>query len=100
MNKKTQNMQTSDTKKRLFEGEVVSNKMEKTVVVKVVRAKKHPRFGKVLKFEKKYKVHDELQQANIGDFVEFQEGRPLSKTKHMHLVRIVKKADFVDGVAE
>lgn len=100
MNKNVQKVQQDVAIKRLFEGEVVSDKMDKTIVVKVVRTKKHPHFGKVLKFEKKYKVHDEQEQAHVGDVVEFQEGRPLSKTKHMYLTRIVKKADLIDGAAE
>ncbi len=79
--------------KKIFTGNVVSNKMSKTVVVSTVRTFKHPMFGKVLKKMKKYKVHDPLQQANVGDIVEFYEGRPVSKTKYMYLARIVKKAD-------
>jgi small subunit ribosomal protein S17 len=78
--------------KRLYTGEVVSDKMEKTVVVAVVRTFKDKRFHKVLHATKKYKVHDENGQAKMGDTVEFYEGRHLSKTKYMYLARIVKSS--------
>ncbi len=78
---------------KLLIGEVVSDKMDKTIVVTTTRTVKHPVFGKVLKKIKKYKVHDPLQQAQVGDVVEFFEGRPVSKTKYMYLARIVQKAD-------
>ena len=74
---------------RVFVGEVVSDKMEKTVVVKVVRTLKHPIFGKIVRRHNKFKVHDEQSVAKIGDRVEFVECRPLSKTKHMTLVRVL-----------
>ena len=78
---------------KLFIGTVVSDKMDKTVVVAIVRTVKHPVFGKVIRKTKKYKVHDPLQQAGLGDVVEFFEGRPVSKTKYMYLSRVVEKAD-------
>ena len=87
------------SKKRLLSGEVISSKMDKTIVVKVVRKFKHPQFGKVLKREKNYKVHDESEVAATGDVVEFQECRPFSKTKHMSLIRVVKKADVDSSVS-
>ena len=79
----------NETTGRLFTGEVVSDKMDKTIVVAVVRTFKDERFHKVLHATKKYKVHDELGKAKIGDTVEFYEGRPLSKTKYMYLARVV-----------
>lgn len=82
-------METKKTTKRLFLGEVVSDKMEQTIVVKVTRTSKHPVFGKVLKTSKKYKVHDAKNEAKVGDVVEFFEDRPMSKTKYMYLQRIV-----------
>jgi len=78
--------------KRLYTGEVVSDKMEKTIVVAVVRTFKDKRFHKVLHATKKYKVHDENGQAKVGDTVEFYEGRPLSKTKYMYLARILRSS--------
>lgn len=74
---------------RQLVGEVVSDKMDKTVVIRVVRTFKHPLYGKVIKRAKKYKVHDEENVAKIGDVIEAVECRPLSKTKHMILKRIV-----------
>ncbi|NDD54523.1 30S ribosomal protein S17 [bacterium] len=74
---------------RVLVGEVVSDKMEKTVVVKVVDTLKHPIYGKVIRRHKKFKVHDENGAAKMGDRVEIAECRPLSKTKHMTLVRVL-----------
>jgi small subunit ribosomal protein S17 len=75
--------------KKVFQGEVVSAKMDKTVVVKVERSYIHPHLHKVMRVTKKYKVHDELKQAVAGDVVEFYEGRPVSKTKYMYLGKII-----------
>lgn len=72
-------------------GEVVSDKMQKTAVVKVVRTFRHPILGKVIRRHKKYKVHDENNVAKIGDQVEIAECKPLSKMKHMTLVRVLQK---------
>lgn len=77
-------------KQRIIVGRVVSDKMDKTIVVRVDRAFMHPVFHKVMRTNKKYKVHDEREEASIGDMVEFNEGKPLSKTKYMYLVRVVK----------
>mgnify|MGYP003351609923 CR=1 FL=1 len=85
-------MEIQNKKKRLFVGEVLSDKMDKTVVVSVERVYRHPMFGKVLREKKTYKVHDPKEQAAIGDTVEFYEGRPVSKTKYMYLTRVVKNA--------
>lgn len=76
---------------KVLVGEVVSDKMDKTVVVKVVRTFRHPVYEKVVRRHKKFKVHDEQNNAKIGDQIEFSECRPLSKTKHMTLVRILSK---------
>jgi len=85
---------TNDIKKtRSLEGEVVSNKMDKTVVVKVYRRFVHPFMGKVVQRAKTYKVHDENKVAKVGDWVEVSECRPLSKTKHMILNKILKEAN-------
>jgi small subunit ribosomal protein S17 len=79
--------------KRVYIGEVISNDMEKTIVVKIRRTFTHDKFHKIIRTDKKYKVHDPLESASVGDIVEFSEGRPVSKTKYMYLTRIVKKAD-------
>jgi small subunit ribosomal protein S17 len=75
--------------KRVYVGEVISDKMDKTVVVKTTRTYTDDRFHKVMRTFKKYKVHDENEQAKLGDIVEFHEGRPVSKTKYMYLMRVV-----------
>ena len=82
----------TDKKIRTKVGTVISDKMDKTVVVSVERVYRHPMFGKVLREKKTYKVHDPKEQAAIGDTVEFYEGRPVSKTKYMYLTRVVKNA--------
>lgn len=76
--------------KKLFIGEVVSDKMDKTIVVKYIRAFKHKQFHKIVHVSKKYKVHDAKEEASVGDKVEFYEGAPLSKTKFMYLHRVIK----------
>lgn len=79
----------AEINKKMYVGVVVSDKMEKTVVVAYQRAFKHEKFQKIVKTVKKYKVHDEQSQAKVGDKVEFYEGAPKSKTKYMYLHRIV-----------
>ena len=78
--------------KKIFVGEVVSAKMTKTVVVKSGRTFTHPKFDKIMRTDKKYKVHDENGLAGLGDIIEFYEGRPVSKEKYMYISRVVKKA--------
>ena len=73
-------------------GKVVSNKMNKTVVIKVERRFAHPVFKKVVKTTKKYKVHDEKNECLEGDIIRIQETRPLSKEKRWRLLDIVTKA--------
>ena len=80
-------------KARKLEGKVVSNKMDKTIVVKVSRRFVHPFVGKVVQKAKSYKVHDENKTAKVGDWVEICECRPLSKTKHMVLSKVVREAN-------
>jgi small subunit ribosomal protein S17 len=77
-------------KSQVYTGEVVSDKMNKTIVVNTHRTFMHPKFHKIVSVNKKYKVHDENEAANIGDLVEFYEGRPKSKTKYMYLARVIK----------
>ena len=73
-------------------GVVVSDKMDKTVVVAVHDKIKHPIYKKTMNKTKKYKVHDENNEAGVGDRVEIEETRPLSKDKYFRLVLIVEKA--------
>ena len=73
-------------------GKVVSNKMDKTIVVAVVDNVKHPLYGKIVKRTYKLKAHDETNECNIGDRVKVMETRPLSKDKRWRLVEIIEKA--------
>jgi len=72
-------------------GVVSSNKMEKTITVKVERKIKHPLYGKFLKKTTSFHAHDEKNECSIGDLVKIMETRPLSKTKRWRLVEIVEK---------
>ena len=73
-------------------GFVVSDKMDKTIVVAVEESRRHALYGKSEKITKKFKAHDENNECGIGDRVEIMETRPLSKDKRWRLVRIVEKA--------
>ena len=72
-------------------GKVVSNKMDKTIVVRIDTKFKHPLYNKIMNNTLKVKAHDELNECGIGDTVEIMETRPLSKDKRYRLVRIVEK---------
>lgn len=74
------------------QGVVVSDKMQKTIVVAVERAYRHPLYGKTVKRTVKFKVHDENNEAKVGDVVKIMETRPLSKEKRWRLVEIVERA--------
>lgn len=76
-------------------GKVVSDKMEKTIVVAVETYKKHDLYHKRIKYTKKFKAHDENNEAKIGDVVKIMETRPLSKDKRWRLVEIVEKAVII-----
>ena len=73
-------------------GKVVSDKMDKTIVVAVVDSVKHPLYKKVVKTTYKLKAHDEANEAKVGDTVEVMETRPLSKDKRWRLASIIEKA--------
>ncbi len=73
--------------KKQFRGVVVSDKMDKTIVVKVDRVKTHPKYGKRYRVSKKFKVHDEKNEHKIGEVVNFVECRPLSKDKRWRVVK-------------
>jgi len=85
-------MEETAKKKRLFTGKVISDNMDKTIVVSIERTYQDDRVKKVVRSKKKYKVHDADQQAKVGDIVEVYEGRPVSKTKYMYLNRIVRSS--------
>jgi small subunit ribosomal protein S17 len=77
---------------RKIEGRVVSNKMNKTIVVEASTLVRHPKYGKYFKRYKKFKAHDESQTCGIGDRVEIIECRPLSKQKRFRLSLVIEKA--------
>jgi small subunit ribosomal protein S17 len=73
-------------------GEVVSNKMDKTIVVEIIRKVKHPMYGKYIKRSTRLFAHDEENQCQLGDIVMIKETRPLSKNKSWALVKVVEAA--------
>ena len=81
--------------RKVYTGTVVSTKMDKTITVLVETHVKHKLYGKRVKYSKKFKAHDENNEARIGDKVVIMETRPLSATKRFRLVEIVKKAETV-----
>jgi small subunit ribosomal protein S17 len=99
----TQTTATETTKKvshrKTLIGEVVSTKMAKTIVVEVRRQKAHPFYKRVVARSKKFYAHDENGTARLGDFVQIEETRPLSKLKRWQLKNIVQRAALVAGEA-
>jgi small subunit ribosomal protein S17 len=85
----------SSQHKRLI-GEVVSNKMDKTVVVVVSNTRRHPLYGKVILISKHYKAHDENNECKVGDQVQIIESRPYSKDKHFRVEAILTRAAQID----
>lgn len=80
---------------RALTGTVVSDKMNKTITVRVERRVKHPLYGKVIRLSKKYHAHDENNECQVGDVVVIEECRPISKHKTWKLARLVEKARLV-----
>ena len=80
-------MTDQDTKGKIFNGVVVSDKMKDTVVVRVDRYVKHPKYSKYVKRSKKYHVHAPENGVEIGEKVQIRETKPISKTKHFELVK-------------
>tara|TARA_B100000959_G_scaffold126128_1_gene132430 strand:+ start:798 stop:1061 length:264 start_codon:yes stop_codon:yes gene_type:complete len=78
-------------RKNVLIGDVVSDKMDKTVVVKVSRMVRHPVFNKMIRRAKKYKAHDHKNECQIGDKVKIAESRPISKDKRWRLLEIMSK---------
>ena len=81
--------------RKVYTGRVVSDKMDKTITVLVETYKKHPLYGKRGKYSKKFKAHDEQNEAKAGDVVRIMETRPLSATKRFRLVEVVEKAVII-----
>jgi small subunit ribosomal protein S17 len=88
---------------RRLRGVVVSEKGTKTVTVEVVRFVRHPKYGKRVRKDSRVRVHDETDQAHLGDVVEIAECRPMSRSKHWRLQRIVERnpeGEVVTGIPE
>ena len=81
--------------RRVLQGTVVSDKMDKTIVVQVMRRYKHPRYRKYVSERLRYKAHDEKNEAKVGDVVRIESCRPLSREKRWNLQAIVEKATIV-----
>lgn len=82
-------------KRKVYRGTVVSNAMDKTVVVEVSTSRRHALYGKRVGYSKKYKAHDENNEISVGDYVEIMETRPLSATKRFRVVKLLQKAVVV-----
>lgn len=96
----TTNIESTDRGQRKERvGEVISNKMTKTIVVRVERRFPHPRYKKVVTGYTKFYAHDEKSEAKIGDVVRIRETRPLSKTKNWRLVEVVERNTDLGPVA-
>jgi len=85
--------ESKSTKRKSFVGRVVSDKMDKTVVLAVTRRIAHSRYNKVVKRTTKYKAHDEKNECKVGDMVRVIETRPISKDKRWKVLEIVEKAN-------
>ena len=81
--------------RKVYQGRVVSDKMDKTITVVVETKRNHPVYGKRINYSKRYKAHDENNSAKTGDIVRIMETRPLSKDKHFRLVEIVEEAVII-----
>jgi small subunit ribosomal protein S17 len=85
---------------RVIQGTVVSDKMDKTVVVEVERRKKHRLYHKVVTFTSRYKAHDETNACRLGDVVRIEESRPISKDKRWRVLDVLTKGDVADVAPE
>ena len=84
---------TERGKRKVMTGTVVSDKMQKTIVVSIERLVKHATYGKYVRRRNKFKVHDEKNEAKVGDVVRFMETRPLSKDKRWRLLDFVQRVE-------
>src|SRR5436853_5974983 len=95
----TKNLELERSKRKERLGEVISNKMTKTIIVRVERRFPHPKYKKVVTGYKKFYAHDEKGEAKVGDRVRIEETRPLSKLKRWRLIEVVKHSSGVAPVA-
>jgi len=86
----------ADRQRKRLTGEVISNKMDKTVVVVVTNTRRHPLYGKVIRVSKHFKAHDENNECKIGDRVRIIESRPYSKDKHFRIETILTRTVQID----
>lgn len=99
MAKVTQKTEVERTKQLQVVGEVISDKMNKTITVKIYRRVRHPKYGKYQKMTSVFKAHDEKNQAKKGDTVLIQMTRPLSKTKRWRLIQVMERGEAeLEGV--
>ena len=87
-------------RQRIIQGTVVSDKMDKTIVITVVRKKKHPLYHKVMSVTERYKAHDEDNKCKLGDVVRITECRPMSKDKRWRLIEVLTKGDVAEVAPE
>jgi small subunit ribosomal protein S17 len=85
-------------RRKTLVGTVTSDKMDKTVVVSIERVTRHPLYGKIMKTHKKYKAHDENNEAKMGDTVRICECRPISKDKNYFVQEILERGVVVDEI--
>ncbi|WP_161878072.1 30S ribosomal protein S17 [Alkalibacterium sp. MB6] len=78
--------------RKVYQGRVVSDKMDKTIVVEIATQKSHPKYKKRIKYSTKFKAHDENNTAKMGDVVRIMETRPLSKDKRFRLLEVVEES--------
>ena len=81
-------------------GKVVSDRMQKTRVVEVLRFTRHPKYGKFVKISKRFKAHDEVGEYRLGDRVEIQETKPISKEKRWSITKLIERPARAEGVEE
>lgn len=92
MSEPTEKSESTRPRRKVREGVVISNKMDKTAVVEVVRRSRHPQYGKTVQHHKKYHTHDEENTLNEGDRVRIVETKPISRNKRWRLLEIVERA--------
>jgi small subunit ribosomal protein S17 len=80
--------------RKVLVGRVISDKMDKTIVVRVERLTRHPLYGKVIRHHKRYKVHDEENACRVGDLIRMIESQPISKEKRWVVTDILKRAEL------
>ena len=85
-------------RRKVLSGTVVQDSMDKTVSVRVERTKRHPLYGKIIRTYKRYQVHDEDNQARMGDSVRIRQCRPISRRKHFFVEEVTARAQVPDEV--